>query len=217
MSKRADTLRDSIEEEIVTGILKQGSRLDEIVMATRFGVSRTPIREAFLQLAAEGLLDIRPRKGAFVAKVGPQRLIEMFEFAAVLEGECAGLAARRATPEEVSLILEAHNSCKTASKLADTDAYYYENEIFHDHIHQASHQQFLIEQTSLMRKRLKPYRRLQLRTRGRMAASFLEHDNIVNAIEQSDEALANRLMKNHVTVQGERFSDLLAAIEKEPR
>ena len=50
-----------------------------------------------------------------------------------------------------------------------------------------------------------------------MAASFLEHDNIVKAIEQSDEALANRLMKNHVTVQGERFSDLLAALEKESR
>jgi len=214
MIKRADTLRDTLEEEIVMGRLKPGSRLDEIAMASRFGVSRTPIREAFQQLAAEGLIDLRPRKGAFVAKIGPQRLMEIFEVAAVLEGMCAGLAARRATTDEVNLILQTHESCKAASQQADTDNYYYENEIFHDTIHQASHHQFLIEQTGLLRRRLKPYRRLQLRTRGRMAASFQEHDTSVKAIQKSDEDLANKQMKIHVTVQGERFSDLLAALEK---
>jgi len=214
MMKRADALRDILEEEIVTGQLKPGERLDEATMAKRFDVSRTPIREAFLQLSAEGLIENEPRKGKFVAQLGPQRLMEMFEVAGELEGMCASFAARRASAEEVALIRQAHESCKKASKLADADGYYYENEIFHEHIREASHNQFLIEQARLLHRRLKPYRRLQLRARGRVATSLKEHDTIMTAIEESNENLAKLEMKKHVTVQGERFSDLLAALAR---
>lgn len=213
--KRADMLRDTLEEEIVTGLLKPGDRLDEIATAKRFGVSRTPIREAFLQLSAEGLIEMEPRKGAFVAQIGSQRLMEMFEVAAELEGMCAGFAARRATNEEIETIRKAHESCQAAAKIASADDYYYKNEVFHDFIRQASHHQFLIEQTSHMRRRLKPYRRFQLRARGRISASFNEHCAVMKAIEDSDEGLARREMRNHLTVQGERFSDLIAVLDKE--
>lgn len=211
--KRADMLRDALEEEIVTGVLKPGDRLDEIKMAERFDVSRTPIREALVQLSAAGLIETEPRKGAFVAQISPKRLIEMFEVLAELEGMCAAMAARRSTNEDIASIQKAHESCKSASKQHDVDDYYYKNEVFHQSIREASHQEFLIEQTNLLQRRLKPYRRLQLRARGRVAASFNEHDAIVDAIEQHDENRAKSEMRAHVTVQGERFSDLLAFLE----
>ncbi len=213
MKKRADALRDVLEEEIVTGSLKPGERLDEVAMATRFGVSRTPIREALFQLSAAGLIEIEPRRGAFVSTIGPQRLVEMFGVAAELEAMCAGFAARRATDEELRSIREAHESCREALDLTDIDPYYYENEVFHQRIRSASHNQFLIEQVNLLQRRLKPYRRLQLRTRGRVKASFNEHDAIMRALEEGDEKRARNTMRDHVTVQGERFSDLLSVLD----
>ena len=91
----SERLRESIEEEIATGKLLPGTRLDEVELATRFGVSRTPIREALRLLLGEGLVETRPQRGAVVAQVTPQRLIEMFEVMAELEAMCARLAARR--------------------------------------------------------------------------------------------------------------------------
>src|SRR3954467_14204623 len=69
-------LRDQIENEILTGDMPPGHRLDEVSLATRFGVSRTPIREALFQLASAGLIEIRPRRGAVVAEVGPARMVQ---------------------------------------------------------------------------------------------------------------------------------------------
>ena len=96
-AKRSDALRDHLEEDILTGALRPGDRLDEMSLAERFGVSRTPIREALFHLAAAGLIDNRPKRGAIVAEIGPRQLVEMFEVMAELEGMCARLAARRAT------------------------------------------------------------------------------------------------------------------------
>ena len=91
MSRMSDRLREAIEEEIATGKLLPGSRLDEAELAKRFNVSRTPIREALNLLLGEGLIEARPRRGAVVARVSPQRLIEMFEVMAELEVMCARL------------------------------------------------------------------------------------------------------------------------------
>src|SRR2546422_2915617 len=93
-ASRSQQLCEAIEEDIVYGRLTPGSRLDETQLGGRFGVSRTPIREALLQLASSGLVEIRPRRGTVVAEVGPQRLYEMFETMAELEAACARLASR---------------------------------------------------------------------------------------------------------------------------
>ena len=77
-------LRDEIENGIVTGAFAPGERLDEVQLAKRFGVSRTPIREALMQLGAIGLVEIRPRRGAVVVDPGPDRIYEMFEVMAEL-------------------------------------------------------------------------------------------------------------------------------------
>ena len=98
--RRADALRDRLEQDIVTGALRPGERLDEQSLAARFGVSRTPIREALMQLATAGLIELQPRRGAFVASLSLRDVIERFEVMAALEGACAALAARRITESE---------------------------------------------------------------------------------------------------------------------
>ena len=207
-------LRDQIENGIVTGEFEPGERLDETQLATRFGVSRTPIREALMQLSAIGLIEIRPRRGAIVVDPGPLYVLEMFEVMAELEGMAGALAARRHTNEDRDLLTAAHQRCGEAALSNDTDGYYYENEVFHHAIYQASHSGFLKDQCAALHRRLRPYRRLQLRVRNRMKVSFEEHGNIVNAILSGDEEGARQQLKGHVAVQGDRFSDLVSGIER---
>lgn len=207
-------LRDAIENEIVSGALPPGTRLDETVLAERYGVSRTPIREALMQLANSGLVEIRPRRGAIVAEVGLDRLVEMFEVMGELEGMAGRLAARRITAADIAALDEALEACRHAAAATDHDGYYYENERFHFALYNASHNSFLIEQCMAMNRRLKPYRRLQLRVRNRLGTSLAEHEGIVAALKAQDTDAAERLARGHVVIQGERFSDLIATIGK---
>ena len=212
MDRHSARLRASLEEEIVTGKLAPGSRLDEVSLARRFGVSRTPIREALFELRSAGLVDIRPHRGATVARISPTRLLEMFEVMAELEGMCARLATRRLSDRERARLEEAHRACAEAAETGDLDAYYRRNEQFHEIIYDGCHNQFLSEQTRNLRRRLQAYRRLQLRVRDRLAASLREHGRIVEAILAGDEAGAEARLRDHVIIQGERFGDLLAVL-----
>ncbi len=212
MSRLSEKLRESIEEEIATGVLPPGTHLDEIELAQRFGVSRTPIREALSLLAGEGLLEIRPRRGAVVANVTPRRLIEMFEVMAEIEAMCARLASRRITEQELEELTSAHQECMEAAEKKDADLYFYANEKFHRAIYVAAQNQFLLEQATSLQRRLRPYRRLQLRVRHRIQNSLREHQGILDAIREGNVSGAAQLMQGHVTIQGERFTDLLATL-----
>ncbi len=205
-------LRDEIENGIVTGTLAPGERLDEVQLANRFGVSRTPIREALMQLGAIGLVEIRPRRGAVVVDPGPNRIYEMFEVMAELEGMAGSLAARRHTEQDRASLLSAHAKCERSVTSGDTDAYYYDNEIFHHAIYQASHSGFLFDQCAALHRRLRPYRRLQLRVRNRMKVSFGEHGGIVEAILAGEAETVRGLLRSHIAVQGDRFGDLIASL-----
>jgi DNA-binding GntR family transcriptional regulator len=211
------TLRDEIENDIVTGALVPGERLDETQLAGRFGVSRTPVREALMQLSAIGLVEIRPRRGAIVVELGPQRVFEMFEVMAELEGMAGSLAARRHSEEDRHALISAHDRCAQSAESGETDSYYYENEVFHRAIYTASHSVFLFEQCMTLHRRLRPYRRLQLRVRNRMMTSFSEHGAIVDAILSGDADGARARLRDHVIVQGDRFSDLVASINSMTR
>ncbi len=214
MSRLSEQLREAIEEEVATGRLLPGVHLDEIELATRFGVSRTPIREALSQLAGEGLVEMRPRRGAVVAQASPQRLIEMFEVMAELEAMCARLAVRRITEAEMLALQGVHERCRNAADQRDPDAYFYANEAFHNALYAASHNSFLTEQAQVLQRKLRPYRRLQLRVRNRVQRSFDEHQGIVDALVKGDVELAVTSVRNHVVVQGERFADLLAGLQQ---
>jgi len=209
----SERLREQIEEEIATGRLRPGTHLDEVELAERFGVSRTPIREALSLLAGEGLLEVRPRKGAVVAQASPQRLVEMFELMAEMEAMCARLAARRITDEELAAMEAAHEACRGAADGRDPDAYFYANEAFHRSLYAASHNGFLTEQAGALQRKLRPYRRLQLRVRHRLQRSFEEHQAVLDAIRAGQVDRAAEAIRDHVMVQGERFVDLLSSLE----
>ena len=166
-----------------------------------------------MQLSAAGLVEMRPRRGAVAVVPDAQRLMEMFEVAAEMEGMAARLAARRWTGADRKALTAAHADCRIKAKAGEADAYYYENEIFHEAIAAASHSGFLQEQLTALRRRLKPYRRLQLRTHNRVSASYSEHEAILAAIFDRDAKKAERLLRQHVLVQGDRFADLVASLE----
>lgn len=211
----AQRLKDSLENDIINGRFAPGERLDPEALEKAFNVSRTPIREAIQQLAASGLLVVVPKKGTFVARIGVDQLIEMFEVMAELEGMCGRLAARRISAEELVQLRAALDRCEaSAQQEGDPDDYYYENEVFHQCIYGASHNAFLADEVQQLKQRLKPYRRLQLRVRSRMARSMQEHRDIYKAIEAGDAVAAESAMRQHVLIQGERFSDFVASLKK---
>jgi len=211
---RSLELREKIEDEIATGRIMPGSRLDETELAARFGVSRTPIREALIQLASTGFVEMRPRRGAVVPELAPRRLVEMFELMAELEAMCGRLAARRMSEADDARLVEAHETCQTLSSRHDPDGYYHQNETFHHVIYEASHNSFLTEQASGLHRRLGPYRRLQLRVRDRMAASSAEHKHIVEAMLAGNGETAAALLREHVLVGAGKFADLMASLSR---
>jgi DNA-binding GntR family transcriptional regulator len=206
-------LRDQIENGIVSGDFPAGKRLDETQLSTQFGVSRTPVREALMQLSAIGLIEIRPRRGAIVVQPPPHRIYEMFEVMAELEAMAGAHAARRYTEADKTGLTEAHVRCSRSAEAGDADAYYYDNEAFHAAIYTASHNGFLQEQCQALHRRLRPYRRLQLRVRNRMESSLEEHQRIVDAILRGDSEAAASELRSHIAVQGDRFSDLVACLD----
>lgn len=214
MSRLSERLRESIEEEIATGQLPPGTHLDEVELAARYGVSRTPIREALNLLLGEGLVESGARRGLVVAQVSAARLIEMFEVMAELEAMCARLASRRITDEEIAALEAIHEACRSAAATRDSDAYFYANERFHHALYAASHNGFLAEQAAALQRKLRPYRRLQLRVRHRVNGSFAEHQAILDALRAGDSEAVTTHVRNHVLVQGERFADLISSLTR---
>lgn len=213
--RQSDRLRELIEERIATGQYLPGMRLDEMALATEFNTSRTPIREALMQLSIPGLIVMRPRRGAIVAEISPQLLYEMFEVMAEIEAMCGRLAARRMTDADRQSLMDIHKSCEDACDSADPDEYYRRNERFHLALYAASHNAFLIEEATSLQRRLSAYRRLQLRVRDRVNSSFSEHTSILEAILAGDGELATDVIRKHIVIQGERFADLMASIKEQ--
>lgn len=213
-SNSAPSLRDRIEEAIVSGTFRPGDRLEEQSLAETYGVSRTPVREALRQLQEAGLVEIKPRRGAAVTVVGPAELIHMFEVMGGLEAMAGRLAARRLDEASKRELLACHEACR-AAVTQGSDAYYYENERFHMAIYRASGNPFLEEQARALHRRLKPYRRIQLRSLNRIEHSFSEHDKIVKAIISGNASEAEQALWDHVTIQADRFHDFLAGLTRD--
>ncbi|WP_271274310.1 GntR family transcriptional regulator [Aliamphritea hakodatensis] len=205
-------LVQTLEHEIVTGQLKPRDKLDETQLAERFGVSRTPVREALLQLRATGLIDMQPRKGAAVASIDLKNLLEMFEMMANYESITAKLAARRAGSADIEQIRQAHLAGISAAESGDVDTYFLGNIRFHESIYNASHNSFLARLATDLNKRLCPYRRTQLHCTNRITESHQEHQNLLSAIEHRNAELAASLAYDHIAVQGSNFTDFIARL-----
>ena len=211
-TRAADHIREDIEQGILTGEFADGVRLDEVRLCDRFGVSRTPVREALNQLAASGLIEMKPHRGAFVRVPGFVEVVEMFEVMGELEALCGRLAAKRISETQLMRFRSACQLCEAAQASGMANDYYRENELFHQLLYEASGNGFLRAQALQLQKRLQPFRRMQLQVRGRTRQSLDEHRQILKAVEDGDSEAAARALRDHVTVQGERFFDLMRGL-----
>jgi DNA-binding GntR family transcriptional regulator len=208
----SEDLRDALEEMIVSGELKPGERLDEAELAARFKVSRTPVREALKALVATGLLELKSRQGVTVALISIPVLLEMFQMMAALEGLCAKLAARRATSAQKVALRAIHARLAAALTQQDPLRFYDINQEFHDLLYDASHTQFLADQTRAIRRRVAAYRRHVTYQPGRMAATIGEHERILAALESADADAAFTAASEHVNLLGDDMADFIAAL-----
>ncbi|CDM61278.1 GntR family transcriptional regulator (plasmid) [Rhizobium favelukesii] len=174
--------------------------MDELSLATRFDVSRTPVREALRELGAMGLVDREPNRSAVVANVTEGYLHSMFEAMSELEAICARLSAERMTVEERRFLELAHRaSAKLVHAGADEDYASYNTE-FHTRLYRGAHNDHIFELVTQTRARLAPFRRAQFRLPGRLARSYDEHDVIVTAIMRGEAAAAGQAAYSHVAI-----------------
>lgn len=214
---RADELRQMLADEIVRGKISPGDTLDETVIAVRFRVSRTPVREAIRQLAASGLVDARPHRAAIVARPSRDDLIGMFEAMAELEGLCAHYAAERMTPAERTALERVHEELRLLIKDGDPQNYHETNQLFHGTIYSGAHNSYLAELTISTRIRVQPFRRAQFRNLGRLAKSHEEHDRVVTAVHRADAAAAQKAMRDHIMTVFEEFEAYLHLVAANPQ
>lgn len=212
--KRADHLKETLELEIISGKLAPGARLDEPSLVRRFGVSRTPVREALHQLAAIGLVEMRPARSPVVASLTHQDLIDGLEVLSEMEGLCGALAARRATTEERAKIARLHGEMGRKVTDSNIEDYYRLDVDFHDALYHASHNGLLEGHLRGLRRRFAPYRRGHFLRQGRIGQSFAEHEKIVAAIEAGDSEAAARAARNHIDKNGTVLADFLLDLER---
>ena len=201
----AEELRLQIADEIVRGTLTPGAALDEMELARRFRVSRTPVREAIRQLAASGLVEARAHRAALVAQPSETHLIGMFEAMGELESLCAGYAAERMTGAERRGLELVHEEMRALISLGDPQRFHVVNEAFHGAIYAGSRNAYLAEMTLATRARVQPFRRAQFRTLGRLAKSHQEHDSVVTAILRGERDRAAQAMRTHIVTVREAY------------
>ncbi len=209
-ASQAERLSGIIEEEILSFKLKPGDKLDEVRLAERFGTSRTPVREALRQLTAAGLVELRPHRGAVVAKLGMRELIEVLEVMAELEGACGRLAAKACLKSDLTAIDLALDGCRRQSAQNNLHGYQLADQAFHDAVNQASRNSYLIKLTLGVRKRTAAYRRLKLEQPNQLQRSLQEHMRIARAIRDGQPEEADRLLQLHALNVGSELSRLMA-------
>jgi len=212
-----DQLVRLMADGIVTGALRPGSRLDEVTLATRHEVSRTPIREALGQLAAMGLVERRPNRGAIVAVVTQEHLSAMFEGMAELEGICARFCALRMSAEERAALDHMHRESAELVHKGAEEAYEAYNTEFHSRLYAGAHNKHIDEMARMTRSRLAPFRRAQFRLPGRLALSWKEHDQIVGAILRGDAPAAGSAAHAHVATVSEASAVFAAPASDHPQ
>jgi DNA-binding GntR family transcriptional regulator len=189
---------EHVTEEIVRGDLAPGMRLDEQSLADRFGVSRSPIRDALRQLAATRLVLYVPHRGFSVAAVEPSELDGLFETAGEIEAVCAKLCALRATAAERKQLELLHTLSTSVIRAKDERRYSALNDELHNLIYTGAHNGALAEIAVNLRQRLAPFRaRLFFRTGNRMQESHREHGVLIAAIIAQDGEAAANAMHDH--------------------
>lgn len=186
-----------ILEAINVGSYLPGDRLVESDLAERFGVSRTPIREALQRLETQSMLS-RDGRSLIVASLDHNQMSDLYVVRTELEGLAARLAARHATPEEVHVLRDMVEDDRKL--VGDPDASARANRRFHKQIHLASHNHYLVQQLDLVHRSMALLATTSLAVEGRGQEAIEEHDRIVRAIESGDGDAADKALSDHISV-----------------
>lgn len=185
-----------ILDAIDVGIYKPGDRLVENELADRFGVSRTPIREALQRLETQSMLT-RDGRSLIVSSLDHNQLAELYVVRGELEGLAARLAATHATPEETRVLRSMMEADRAL--LDDPAAMSRANRRFHKQIHLASHNRFLVQQLDMVHRSMALLATTSIAVEGRNEDTLREHDAIVTAIEARDGDAAYQALRDHIS------------------
>jgi DNA-binding GntR family transcriptional regulator len=215
-TRAAAEIVSSLEKRILGGDLLPGQRVDELTLASAFGVSRTPVREALLELAAIGLVEQRAHKGTFVADVTLEEIFDVYEVLAELEGLCARLAARRMNEAERRELRALHEEMGRLVAPEHRERYIELDYRFHGLLIQAARNLALREHIAMCMRRIAPVRRTSMEMNHDLAAAYAEHEALIAALASGDAPGAERIMIEHVTLRAEQARDLAARWKTRP-
>lgn len=203
----ADLIADSLRQAIQTGALPDGAVLNQVALAERFAVSRQPVREAMRQLLAEGLIESRAHHGSVVRGLPLERIGEIYDNIAVLEGNMVEKAMPRITPE---IIAELREENATMTGMSDIEAWLERNQRFHTRLVVLSGDETGLELVTQLRGRAERYVRMWAGTDNLHHPDRAgdEHELILAALEQGDGARARKLLEEHVHETGHRLVEL---------
>jgi DNA-binding GntR family transcriptional regulator len=195
----AARIEAALLEDIAIGELEAGARLDETRLAERFGVSRTPVREALNRLTAQGVLVTGEKRGVRVAQYSREELAQMFEAMHEIEALCAGLAAQRLTLLARSELESAQVECVAAAESGDRLRYLKANEALHFLIYRATRNIYIEGLAVDFRRRTGPFRAKKFATRDDLIASAQSHEELLQTIFSADSERASDGMRRHMT------------------
>ena len=182
-----------------TGDMEPGAWIDELKLAQEFGISRTPLREAIKVLAAEGLVTMKMRRGAYVTEVNAKDLRDVFHLMAVLEADAAGTVASSATTGQLQELEALHQQLEKAAKdRKDHLRFFQLNEAFHVKLLELANNRWAAQMVADLRKVMKLNRAQSLLKAGRIDESLAEHATIMAALKKRDAAAAQAAMRAHI-------------------
>lgn len=201
-SLAAPALYEQVAERLRARIfaheLAPGAWVDEQAIAAELGISRTPLREALKVLAAEGLVQLKPRRGCYVAALSEQDLDEIFPVMALLEGRCAQEATAKATEADLERLTAIHAALERHAASGDADRFFEANQQFHDALQELAGNRWLKQLIEETRQFIKLTRRDSLNLQGRLKQSLVEHRAILAAVQRRDTEAAGKLMHDHL-------------------
>lgn len=197
-----ERILETIRDAIMSGSLKPGEKVAEPDLAERFGISRTPIREAFRQLESEGYLYVVPRKGAVVTSFSPRDVEEFYAIKSILEGYAARKACGKLTPRELDKLSAINNKLRSLADEGDIKHFFKVHNDFHELFIKASDNEKLLSMINSLVKKFQRLRVASLSKPGRMHVSVDEHDKIIEAFRNKDAALAEKLVRKNAEYGG---------------
>ena len=186
---------ERLRQQIYARELEPGSWIDEMKLASEFGISRTPLREALKVLAAEALVTMKVRRGAYVAQMSRDDVVQVYHVLALLESDAARTVATLATPAQLAQLALLHQ--RLEAQVRHRDDFFASNEQFHMALLQMAGNRWALQTVLDLRKVMKLNRHHSLFKRGRLAASLAEHRALMQAITAQDGQTAARLMQAH--------------------